>query len=297
MRCGVEISLVPSKDRITLDSLSLLNERTLGANVIDVLRSYLQMATGIVEATTDKAKDAAASLASQELDVSSLSPDALAAQVQELADDLVEQSRTNREILVGLVKSEVDRTVSRMGFVREEELAAVRKHVQRLEGQFRVGTEQVAGVADLASSQVKAATDQALSAASQAVETAKSTATNAASQATQATNKATEAASQATTKATEAAADAATKATGAVTGAPKKKSSKVRSTTSRPAGASAAKKTPAKKATKKAPAKKVTKKAPAKKAPAKKVVKKAPAKKAPAKKASAKKAAKKSAKN
>lgn len=30
----------------------------------------------------------------------------------------------------GLVKTEVDRAVGRMGFVREEELAAVRRHVQ-----------------------------------------------------------------------------------------------------------------------------------------------------------------------
>ena len=40
--------------------------------------------------------------------------------------------RTNRDLLTGLVRTEVDRAVGRMGFVREEELAAVRKHVQRL---------------------------------------------------------------------------------------------------------------------------------------------------------------------
>lgn len=251
--------------------------------MIDVLRSYLQMASGLVEASTDKAKDAAASLVSQDIDITALSPESLAAQVQELADELVEQSRTNREILVGLVKSEVDRTVSRMGFVREEELAAVRKHVQRLEGQFRIGSEQVAGVADLASSQVKAATDQAVAAATQAVETAKTTATSAAAQATQVANKASEAANTTTDKV----ADKVTEQVKAATGtAPKKSQSKVRSTISRPAGSSAkkplkkaAKKAPAKKAAKKAPAKKTAKKPAARKAPAKKVTKRAPAKK------------------
>ena len=248
--------------------------------MIDVLRSYLQMATGIVEASTDKAKEAAASLASQDLDVSALSPETLAAQVQDLADDLVEQSRTNREILVGLVKSEVDRTVSRMGFVREEELAAVRKHVQRLEGQIRVGSEQVAGVADLATSQVKAATDQALSAATQAVETAKTTASTAASQASQVATKATEAASEQADKVTEQ----VKVATGT---APKKPAAKIKATISKPAGGSAGKKVvkraPAKKkpVAKKSGVSKTVSKAPAKKKPA--------AKKAPVKKATAKK--------
>ena len=57
-------------------------------------------------------------------------------QVQELADDLVATSRNNRELLVAMIRSEVDRAVGRMGFVREDELAALRRHVQRLEKQL-----------------------------------------------------------------------------------------------------------------------------------------------------------------
>ncbi len=57
-------------------------------------------------------------------------------QVQELADDLVSTSRNNREMLVGMIRAEVDRAVGRMGFVREDELAALRRHVQRLEKQL-----------------------------------------------------------------------------------------------------------------------------------------------------------------
>ena len=57
-------------------------------------------------------------------------------QVQELADDLVATSRNNREMLVGMIRAEVDRNVGRMGFVREDELAALRRHVQRLEKQI-----------------------------------------------------------------------------------------------------------------------------------------------------------------
>ena len=39
-------------------------------------------------------------------------------------------------MLTGLVRAEVDRAAGRLGFVREEELAAVRRHVSRLETQL-----------------------------------------------------------------------------------------------------------------------------------------------------------------
>ena len=81
------------------------------------------------------------------------------------AEDLVEQSRTNTDIIVGLVKTEVDRAVGRMGFVREEELAAVRRHVQRLEAQLGSRSGRAVGAAGTA---VSAATVGAKSAATTA---------------------------------------------------------------------------------------------------------------------------------
>ena len=106
--------------------------------VLDDLRNYLQMASGLTEATTSKAKDVVGSLLSQGLSLSSKAMPApeMMGQVQELADDLVTTSRNNREMLVGMIRSEVDRAVGRMGFVREDELAALRRHVQRLEKQI-----------------------------------------------------------------------------------------------------------------------------------------------------------------
>ncbi|MDP2288463.1 MAG: polyhydroxyalkanoate synthesis protein PhaF [Actinomycetota bacterium] len=100
--------------------------------MLNDLRGYLQLANGLTDVTAAKAKDMAASLIAQGLILSTKAPD-LVGQVQELADDLLSTSRNNREMLKGLVRTEVDRTVSRMGFVREDELAAVRRHVQRLE--------------------------------------------------------------------------------------------------------------------------------------------------------------------
>ncbi len=106
--------------------------------MLDDLRSYLQMASGLTEATTAKAKEVVASLLSQGMSLSAKAMPApeMMGQVQELADDLVSTSRNNREMLVGMIRAEVDRAVGRMGFVREDELAALRRHVQRLEKQL-----------------------------------------------------------------------------------------------------------------------------------------------------------------
>lgn len=105
--------------------------------ILDDLRNYLQMASGLTEATTAKAREVVGDLVSQGLQLSAKAVPApeMMSQVQELADELVTTSRNNREMLLGMIRSEVDRAVGRMGFVREDELAALRRHLQRLEGQ------------------------------------------------------------------------------------------------------------------------------------------------------------------
>ncbi len=107
-------------------------------SVLDDLRNYLQMASGLTEATTTKAKDVVSGLLATGMSLSSRAVPApeMMGQVQELADDLVATSKNNREMLTGMIRSEVDKAVGRMGFVREDELAALRRHVQRLEKQI-----------------------------------------------------------------------------------------------------------------------------------------------------------------
>ena len=117
------------------------------ADVLDAVRGYLQLASGLTEVTVGKAREAAAALLSAGLDLDKV-PDVpgkdsavgaakvAAGQVQGIADDLLVSSKQNRELLTGLVRTEVDRSAGRLGFVREEELAAVRRHVSRLESQL-----------------------------------------------------------------------------------------------------------------------------------------------------------------
>lgn len=108
-------------------------------------RGYLQLASGLTEVTARKARDVAASLLSRSPDLDALVPEGMipegsAARVQDLADELVATSKANRELLMGVIRTEVDRAVGRLGFVREEELAAVRAHVARLEDQLAEAT-------------------------------------------------------------------------------------------------------------------------------------------------------------
>ena len=106
--------------------------------MLDDLRSYLQMASGLTEATTAKAKDVVTGLLSSGLSLTTKAMPApeMMGQVQELADDLVATSKNNRDTLTAMIRAEVDKAVGRMGFVREDELAALRRHVQRLERQI-----------------------------------------------------------------------------------------------------------------------------------------------------------------
>ncbi len=101
--------------------------------MLEDLRGYIQMASGLTEVTAARARDMAVSLVNQGLSLTTKAPDVVG-QVQEMADDLVSTSKSNREMLIGLIRTEVDRAVGRMGFVREDELAALRRRVEHLEG-------------------------------------------------------------------------------------------------------------------------------------------------------------------
>ena len=120
--------------------------------MLDGLRGYLQLASGVTEVTASKARDAAMSLVNQGLQMTGKSPDVVGS-VQDIADDLMATSKQNREMLVGMIRTEVDRAVGRMGFVREDELAALRARVERLEkegpsGSPDSGTKGAAGSSD-----------------------------------------------------------------------------------------------------------------------------------------------------
>src|SRR6188474_696660 len=86
--------------------------------VLDVIRGYLSVAEGLTDISVQRARTVAEAL----LTHGSAAADRSSEQISALAEDLMKQSQTNRDLMIGLIRTEVDRTVGRMGFVREEEL-------------------------------------------------------------------------------------------------------------------------------------------------------------------------------
>ena len=78
----------------------------------------------------------ARSLLAQGIDLATQGGDAVSGQVQEAAEDILEDTKASRDAVVTLVRTEIDRAVGRLGLVREDELAAMRRHVERLERQI-----------------------------------------------------------------------------------------------------------------------------------------------------------------
>ena len=95
----------------------------------DALKSYLALASGLTDVTRQRAVSAARALVAQ--------GEATAEQVSALAEDLLSQSRSNREAVTALVKYEVDRTLGRLGLAADDEVTELTKRVRALEAAVR----------------------------------------------------------------------------------------------------------------------------------------------------------------
>ncbi len=101
--------------------------------VIDGLKAYVQLASGLTDVTRERALAAARTLVAQgEAGVGAVLPDAMRVQVANVTDDLIATSKANRDLLVGLVRAEVERSVSRMGLVSAVELNAATRRAEAL---------------------------------------------------------------------------------------------------------------------------------------------------------------------
>ena len=95
----------------------------------DALKGYLALASGLTEVTKAKATAAAKAVVAQGGNA--------AGTVTGLADDLVAQSRSNREALTALVKFEVDKALGRVGLASADEVSELTARIRSLEGQLR----------------------------------------------------------------------------------------------------------------------------------------------------------------
>jgi polyhydroxyalkanoate synthesis regulator phasin len=112
--------------------------------VADALKGYIQLANGLTDVTKDKASAAAKSLAAQTPDVVGTTAQTAvntavataltsAMRAQGLAEDLLVTSRDNRALLMGIIRTEIERVVTALGFAKESEVDAVRHKVDKLE--------------------------------------------------------------------------------------------------------------------------------------------------------------------
>jgi polyhydroxyalkanoate synthesis regulator phasin len=117
--------------------------------VRDALKSYLALAGGLTEVTRQRAVGAARALVAQ--------GEATAEQVSTLAEDLLAQSRSNREAVSALVKYEVDRTLGRFGLAANDEVTELTKRVRSLEAQIRDLSTAAGGTASMPAKKATAA--------------------------------------------------------------------------------------------------------------------------------------------
>lgn len=99
--------------------------------VMDALRGYVQLASGLTEVTRQRAQQAAKQLL-QQTGADSLTS-GLTGKAGDLADEIVATSKSNRALLQAIIGNEVEGAVAKLGFVRAEEVAALRRRIDRLE--------------------------------------------------------------------------------------------------------------------------------------------------------------------
>lgn len=86
------------------------------------VKNYLALASGLTELTRERAVSAAEALVAQ--------GEAARDQVSALAEELLVSSKSNREAIAALVRVEVDRTMTRLGAAKTDDVSALFRTVE-----------------------------------------------------------------------------------------------------------------------------------------------------------------------
>ena len=100
----------------------------------EAFQAYINMVTGVTKSTQAKAAATARALLKQAglEDVATETSE----RVTKLAEEIMNASRTNRELLQHFVTAEVDKTAARLGFARADEVQALRDEIAGLRAQL-----------------------------------------------------------------------------------------------------------------------------------------------------------------
>jgi polyhydroxyalkanoate synthesis regulator phasin len=106
--------------------------------VAEAFQAYINMVTGVTKRTQAKAAATARALLKQAglEDVATETSE----RVTKLAEEIMNASRTNRELLQHFVTSEVDKAAARLGFARADEVQALREEVAGLRAELNQAT-------------------------------------------------------------------------------------------------------------------------------------------------------------
>ena len=117
--------------------------------MLEELKPYLDMANGLTEVTRQRATEVAKTLIAQGMALSAKGG-ASDKDVRDVADEVLTSVKANREFLLDLVRTEVQKATGAMGFVHTDELDSLRRHIERLERQVTTVKAQLAELAKAA---------------------------------------------------------------------------------------------------------------------------------------------------
>lgn len=117
--------------------------------MLEELKPYLDMANGLTEVTRQRATEVAKALIAQGMALSAKG-EASDKDVRDVADEVLTSVKANREFLLDLVRTEVQKATGAMGFVHTDELDSLRRHIERLERQVTTVKAQLAELAKVA---------------------------------------------------------------------------------------------------------------------------------------------------
>lgn len=125
----------------------------------DAFQAYINMVTGVTKTTQARAAATARAVLKQ----TGLEDAATEAseRVTKLAEEIMNASRTNRELLQHFVATEVDKAAVRLGFARSEDLEALRDEIASLRRQVSEATARAGRAAATQKTAQKASTQKA----------------------------------------------------------------------------------------------------------------------------------------
>ena len=108
----------------------------------DAFQTYINMVTGVTKSTQAKASATARALLKQ-AGLEDVATEA-SERVTKLAEEIMNASRTNRELWQHFVAAEVDKAAARLGFARAAEVEALRDEIASLRAELKEAAARTA---------------------------------------------------------------------------------------------------------------------------------------------------------